>query len=317
LDPRWLHLLGVLATVEAAWAVAVFGQAYVAFYFLIAVSVAYMAPDAKSLAPHLVLIGVAILAPIAYGPEGARSTVQLALVVYPLLVLTASLIAYLRQRLVADHRSYRLFAEETLALADRIAGYSLSAQQPAPAEGPDGLPDWSRYRVPARASAFAATILAVPLLTAGLAAAGVKLPGFAAETFGNVGIDLPNQSDADVEAVIIDRPAHDSGAHEQSGGAEDKKDAGDRDTQRTKVPGNDGSEDGESGAATSEPVSGSAVGAVDSPSALGSSVPAPDGGSSAQGISGGGGQSGSLGQVLEETTNGLSGLLGGRSQGGE
>ena len=48
MNPRWLHLFGVLATVEAAWAVAVFGQAYVAFYFLIAVSVAYMAANART-----------------------------------------------------------------------------------------------------------------------------------------------------------------------------------------------------------------------------------------------------------------------------
>ena len=52
IDPRWLHVVGVLATVEAAWAVAVFGQAYLALFFLIAVSVAYMTPDARSLLPH-------------------------------------------------------------------------------------------------------------------------------------------------------------------------------------------------------------------------------------------------------------------------
>ena len=171
--------------------------------------------------PHVALIGVAILAPIVYGPEDARSTIQLALVVYPLLVLTASLIAYLRQRLVADHRSYRLFAEETLALADRIAGYSLSAQQPAPVEVRDGLPDWSRYRVSARASTAAAAILALPLVTAGLAAAGVKLPGFADRTFGNVGIDLPNQSDG-IEAVIIERQESSDGSEARPGGPEGK-----------------------------------------------------------------------------------------------
>src|SRR5688500_160298 len=103
LDGRWLHLFGVLATVEAAWAVAVFGPAYLSFFFLIAVAIAYVTPDAKSLLAHLLLIGLALLAPVIYGPEDPRSTVQMALVVLPLLTLTAGLFAYLRQRMVADH----------------------------------------------------------------------------------------------------------------------------------------------------------------------------------------------------------------------
>jgi hypothetical protein len=318
MDTRWLHLVGILATVEAAWAVAVFGQAYVAFYFLIAVSVAYMAPNARSLAPHLVFIGVAILAPIVYGPEDARSTLQLTLVVYPLLALTASLIAYLRQRLVADHRSYRLFAEETLALADRIAGYSLTAQQPARVDERGDLPDWSRYRVSARASAAAAAILALPLLTAGLAAAGVKLPAFAADTFGNVGIDLPNQSAAHdaPEAVTIERQARARSTRSHSDGPTADKGAAGGDTKGGHMAADAGDEGNEGDAATSEPVSGAAVSADDSPSASGSAVPPPDD-SPIQGTGEDAGQSGSLGQVLEETTDGLNGLLGGLSQGGE
>ena len=79
---------------------------------------------------------------------------------------------------------------------------------------------------------------------------------------------------------------------------------------------NAGDNGGGSAAATSEPVSGAAVDAAEGPSASGSSVPAPGGGPGVQEI-GGDGESGPLGQVLEETTNGLSGLLGGGGQGGE
>ncbi len=210
MDPRWLHLVAVLATVEAAWAVAVFGRTYLAFFFLIAVAIAYVTPGTKSLLPHLTLIGAAIFGSVLYGPESPRSTLQVALIIYPLLVVTAGIFSYLRQRMVSDHRTYRLFAEETLSLANRIAGTPVSAPQTRQLAGDADLPAWSRLRVSARASAAAACILALPLIGSGLAVAGVKLPGFATDYFGSVGIELPNQdaaseADASSEAPSIAR----------------------------------------------------------------------------------------------------------------
>lgn len=192
MDPRWLHAVGVLATVQAAGAVAVFGQAYTAFFFLIAVAVAYMVPDRKGLLFHFIVIGIALFGPVVYGSASPAATVQVALVVYPLLALTGGTFAYIRQRVVADNRSYQLFAEETLALAQRIAGSPLPAVDRRSREELD-LPAWSRLRVPARVSGAAAGLLAVPLLTATLAAAGVKLPTVATQALDEVGIDLPNQ----------------------------------------------------------------------------------------------------------------------------
>lgn len=317
MDGRWLHLFGVLATVEAAWAVAVFGQAYLALYFLIAVSIAYVTPDARSLVPHLLLIGLAIFGPAVYGPEDVRSTLQMGLVVYPLLVLTAGIFAYLRQRMVADHRSYRLFAEETLALADRIAGRPLSLQS-GPARDLDDLPDWSRYRISARASAVAAAIFAVPLLTAGLATAGVKLPSFAADTFGDVGIELPNQGSAsdEVEAVTTEQSAPADDTRASNGGSEAAANSKAGGAKEENVPGQHAKSQGaEDGPDTSDAISGGAAGAGEGPSASGSPEAGAEGGPTADGIGGAGGEDGeggSLSEALEDTLNGLNAVLGGK-----
>ena len=200
MDVRWLHVAGVVATIEAASAVAVFGMPYVAFFFLVAVSVAYVSPDPRPVAGHLAFIGLALLGPLAYGPESAKATLQLALVVFPLLALTTGIFAYLRMRMVADHHSYRRFAEQTLALATRIAGRPLSAVEIPPQSS--RIINWTaRLCVPARVAGAFAVILSVPLVGAGLAAAGVRLPSVATQSFHSVGIELPNQGEERREAV--------------------------------------------------------------------------------------------------------------------
>ena len=140
--------------------------------------------------------------PVVYGPEDARSTLQLALVVYPAPGPDRGIFAYLRQRMVADHRSYRLVRRGDACSCGpdrrnpgrRAPGASTSV------EGPD-LPAWSRLPISARASAAAALRpRPCPLIGSGLAVAGVKLPGFAASPSATVGIELPNQ-DAESEAA--------------------------------------------------------------------------------------------------------------------
>ena len=72
IDARWLHLVGLLAIVQAAVAVAVFGQAYVAFYFLIAVAAAYMTVDLEGASPADCVDRRRALRPRRLGPAGAR-----------------------------------------------------------------------------------------------------------------------------------------------------------------------------------------------------------------------------------------------------
>jgi len=193
INPRWLHAVGVLATIQAAAAVALFGQSFVVVYFLIGLGVAYVAPDPRIVAGHLALIVIALVGPVVYGPDSVRATLQQAFIVFPNLVLATSLTAYLRMRMVADRASYRHFAEQTLALASRIAGHQLRPADVRSAER-EGL-SWSgRLRVPARVAATATAACAVPLLAAGVAAAGVSLPMFAVDAFDTIGVELPNQS---------------------------------------------------------------------------------------------------------------------------
>ena len=191
LDPRWLHAIGVVATVEAAATVAVFGQPYVAFFFLIAVLVAYVAPDGRTLGLQLGLICVALFGPVLYGPEDARTALSIALVVTPVLLLTAGLFSYLRLKMVHDRRAYHRFAEQTLVLSSQIAGRQLGPSGVlAEAEPAQRL---SRVRPPAALVAGIAAILGLPLFAGGLAAAGVRLPELAREPFESLGIELPNQ----------------------------------------------------------------------------------------------------------------------------
>lgn len=192
INPNWLNLFGVLATIQVAAAVEVFGQSFLALYFVVALAMAYVASGGRVLAGHVILIGLALLGPVAYGSESARMVVQQALIVFPNLVIATAITAYLRRRLVTDRASYRRFAAETLELANRIAGRPLEPSK-LPQERLGALEISRRLRMPTRIAAGAATIFAIPLLVAAIAVAGVRLPAFAAEAFENAGVDLPNQ----------------------------------------------------------------------------------------------------------------------------
>jgi hypothetical protein len=82
------------------------------------------------------------------------------------------------------------------ALAAAARSATLQASQEATttmaARPSAGAPRW-RLRV----AALAAVVAAVPVLMAGLAYAGVDLPDPVDDAFEAVGVDLPNQSDAD------------------------------------------------------------------------------------------------------------------------
>ncbi len=321
MDFRWLHVVGLIATVEAAVAVAVFGQSYTAFFFVIAVAVAYVTPEAKALIAHLLVIGVALFGPALWGPAGPEETLQVALVVFPLLCLSTGIFCYLRQRMVADRNSYRVFAEETLSLATRIAGRPLSAGLP-PEGGDVDLPSWSRgLRISTRVSGAAACVLALPLISAGLAVAGVRLPSFAADTLGSVGIELPNQdsSSDEAKAATDDVPKAPHGAGK---GGDQEPSAVSRSVtppanNQLGMPGTDE----ESGSRID---TAAVIGGADDPGAPSASPTSPEGETaSSRGGDGGseGGASlrsglgsaldGTLGSALDGTLSRIDGLLGG------
>jgi hypothetical protein len=130
IDPRWLHALGVIATAETAATVAVFGPPYVAFYFLIAVLIAYVSPDVRSIGLQVGLIVVALFGAALWGPDDPRAALNVALVTAPILLLAVGLFGYLRLKMVSDRRAYHRFAEQTLVLASQIAGRELGSPRP-------------------------------------------------------------------------------------------------------------------------------------------------------------------------------------------
>jgi hypothetical protein len=200
-DPRWLHMVGAAATIETAVTVAVFGEAYVVVFFLIAVFAAYFAPDLRVLGIHLALICVALFGPVVYGPEDPKSSLSMALITAPTLLLTAGLFAYLRQKMVHDRRAYHRFAEQTLVLSSQIAGRQLGPPRLV-SENEPILPLMSRLRPPRAALAAAATLVGLPLFAGGLAVAGVKLPDIANDPFEEIGVELPNQQEDEVDGPI-------------------------------------------------------------------------------------------------------------------
>jgi hypothetical protein len=313
IDIRWLHLVGAAATVEAAASVAVFGSPYVAFYFVIVVLVAYVSPDLRSLGLQLALVLVALLGPVAYGPEDARTSLHLALVVAPVLLLTAGLFAYLRQKMVHDRRAYHRFAEQTLVLSSQIAGRQLGPGRSLAEAEP--IVSMARVRLPRPLLAAAVAVAGIPLLAGGLAVAGVKLPDVATDPFEQVGIELPNQDEAD--------PAI-RGEPEDAVGAARSRQATPRDASRPGTPAQDREgrappEDGGRPAATAAPEQQAA--APDPRDAREPAPGAPDGPGAAPAEPSPPAEPAEPSEprpvrnLLEQATQGVEGLLGGLDAG--
>ncbi len=112
--------------------------------------------------------------------------------------------------------------ERTLVprLAEAARTSTALAETPAPSPIPERRPR-SRFALVAR---VAVAVALIPVLMAGLAVAGVKVPTPAQDAFEGVGVELPNQgekSDDDATPVTkpgdTDTPADDAGTDEGKG----------------------------------------------------------------------------------------------------
>ena len=83
---------------------------------------------------------------------------------------------------VASAAMVRRLAEE--ARASAVTASERAQRSPAQLD-----PSWSRRRL----ATVALAVAALPLVTAGLAVAGVRLPAVAENAFEAVGVELPNQ----------------------------------------------------------------------------------------------------------------------------
>ena len=112
LDERWLAVVPVVATIEVAGAVALTHFVFTYLFFFVAIYVALVFPDPRRMAPFLVLICLALLAPLAYDEAPIRETLLWPLVVAPAIVLTALVVAKLTSGLEASRDAYRRLSSE-------------------------------------------------------------------------------------------------------------------------------------------------------------------------------------------------------------
>lgn len=106
-DERWLALVPVVATVEVAASIALTHSVFTYLYFFVAIYVALVFPTPRQMAPFLVLILLALMAPLAYEDAPLRKTLLWPLVVAPAVALTAVVVAQLTSGLEASRSAYR------------------------------------------------------------------------------------------------------------------------------------------------------------------------------------------------------------------
>jgi hypothetical protein len=162
--------------------------------------------------------------------------------------------------------------------------------------------------VSARASGAAACILALPLLAAGLAAAGLRVPAFAADSLGKVGIDLPNQDREGIFQVRRDAPSERSPRGGGAGAGGESSGDGRRESSAGESAGASGADAGGAPSGTSPEAAGD--------TSTGDTLPAPDStGSGVVQLSGQASEGFTNGRnpvtdAVEDTVTGLGGLLG-------
>jgi hypothetical protein len=121
MSSAWLHVGMILATLEIAVAVAALSDDYAFFYVLVAMFAAYVIRSRAALIAYVVLLAVALCAPIAYADD-TKDQIHHMLVTLPVLVITAIGVRYLRDVLERRELQVRGFAVEAVALAERIRG---------------------------------------------------------------------------------------------------------------------------------------------------------------------------------------------------
>ena len=124
LSSNWLHVGMIVAMIEIAAGVAILSDDYAFFYVLVAMFAAYVIRDQSVTVAYAILLGIALLAPLAYSDEDLKEQLHHILVTLPVLVIAAAIVRYLRDTLEDRERQYRAFADEAVSLAERIRGGS-------------------------------------------------------------------------------------------------------------------------------------------------------------------------------------------------
>ncbi|MSO41541.1 MAG: GGDEF domain-containing protein [Solirubrobacterales bacterium] len=112
LPRRWLAVVPVIATIEVAVAVEITQTVFSYLYFFVAVYVALVFPQPRRMAPYLVLIVVALVAPIFYADDSSRDVLLWALAIAPGLALTAVMVGRFTHGLETSREEYRRLSDQ-------------------------------------------------------------------------------------------------------------------------------------------------------------------------------------------------------------
>jgi hypothetical protein len=113
------HFVAALGTGTVGLAVAAGGPQLAFYYVFVAVFTSYVFAERPAVTGQLALVVLALAAPVAY--EGtSREWLTAVLVTLPNVVVVAVVVTHLRERLRAEHRAYRRFAEQAFDVALRL-----------------------------------------------------------------------------------------------------------------------------------------------------------------------------------------------------
>ena len=111
-NERWLAVVPVVAILEIAAIVAITDFVFTYLYFFVALYISLVFPEPRRMAPFLVLVLLALLAPIVYEDEPVREGLLWAFAVGPGIVLTAVVVGRLTAGLEASREAYRRLSTE-------------------------------------------------------------------------------------------------------------------------------------------------------------------------------------------------------------
>jgi hypothetical protein len=172
---RWtIDLAPGAAILGIAIATTTIDPTYGFYLVLVAACVAYMVSRPAVVGLHLGLIGLALVAPIVFEPDGARTAVASALIFGPGVIAASAIAVYMRRTSDAREAAYRDFANDAMALAARIR-----SRAGAPVGSSLRAPEWLEAPapvIPLRNVGIAKVVRIKGLNGSGAASASRRLP---------------------------------------------------------------------------------------------------------------------------------------------
>ncbi len=133
LPERALYGVSIFATGYVVLGTSLYSDDFAFYQVLIAVYTAYVVRDRSDFLLLMVFFTAATIAPLFYIDEDAKELAHHVLVTLPVMIISATVVRYLRNALARRELQYRRFAVEAVTLAERIRG--------APADAPEATPE--------------------------------------------------------------------------------------------------------------------------------------------------------------------------------